>query len=196
MKWNHFFIIAVLLLLIGLAGMMAFNTVIGRQQRVIMAQQAETDRLTAELYWMRIAALPPAYSLPLESYWITSGTGYRTNPMGGTDESMHKGVDLVAAENAPVRAALPGTVTEHWLTPGMHSGRMYYGHTIYGAMVVLDHGDGLFNIYAHLSATYVHEGNWVEAGQMIGRVGDTGVCTGPHLHWEFVVDPIKYLEER
>ena len=196
MKRNSFLIIAVLLFLSGIAGMMAFNTVVGKQRQAIMAQQAETDRLAAEVYWMRIAAIPEEYALPLQQYWITSGTGYRTDPMGGTEESMHKGIDMVAAANAPIYAALSGTVTEHWLTPGMHGGRRYYGHPIYGAMVVIDHGNGLFSLYAHLSTTYVHEHERVEVGQMIGRIGDTGICTGPHLHWELVVDPIKYLEER
>ena len=192
MKWN--LIIVVLLLLLGLAGMMAFNTVIGQQQEQLSAQQIKTDRVTAELYWTRIAALPPAWCQPLEQLWVSSGVGYRMDPMGGIDaeEKLHKGVDYAAAVGTPVKATLAGEVQEHWLPPG---GR-WKGHPVMGGMIVIDHGDGLLSIYGHLSATFIHEGEYVEAGQLIAEVGSTGMSTGSHLHFEVVVDPLRYLEER
>ena len=194
MKWN--LIIVVLLLLLGLAGMMAFNTIIGDQQRVIEAQQVETDRVTAELYWTRIAALPPAWCQPLEQLWISSGTGYRMDPMGGGTEDLHKGVDLAGAIGTPIKAVLSGRVVEHYLTPGIHYGKMYYGDPYLGAKIVLDHGNNLYSIYGHLSDTEVHEGEWIEMGDKIGELGNTGISTGSHLHFEIVVDPLRYLEER
>ena len=196
MKLGIGIIAVVLLLLTAMGGMMNLNTTIGQQQDQLIEQQKETDRLAAHVYWTRISLLPLPYRHPLDRSWVSSGTGYRMNPMGGAEESLHKGKDLVAVENAPVHAALSGVVKEHWLTPGMHNGKRYYGDPILGAKIVIDHGDGLFSIYGHLSATYVHEGDWIEIGKPIGRVGNTGITTGPHLHFEIVVDPIKYLEER
>ena len=117
-------------------------------------------------------------------------------PACGSCHSLEPGVDLVGPIGAPVRAVLAGTVAEHWLVPGWHWGKRYHGHPVYGAMIVLDHGEGLFSIYGHLSATFVHEGDWIEAGQVIGELGNTGISTGPHLHLEIVVDPLRYLEER
>ena len=62
-------------------------------------------------------------------------------------------------------------------------------------MIVIDHGE-FFTVYGHLSATYVHEEDEVEAGQVIVLVGDTGLSTGPHLHFELVINPLKYLKEK
>jgi len=196
MKWNHWIIVVVLLLLISLGGMARFNTTIGQQQAKLEARQEERDLLAAEVYWTRISLRAPPYCQPLEQVRISSGCGYRMDPMGGATENLHKGVDLVGPVGAPIVAALAGTVVEHWLTPGEHWGKMYYGHPVYGCLIVIDHGDGLFTLYGHLSESYVHEGWRVEAGQVIGRLGDTGITTGPHLHFEVVVDPLRYLEER
>lgn len=196
MKTGHWIIAVVLVLLTGLGGMMRQNTTIGQQQENLVDNQVELDRLAAEVYWTRISLLPLPYRHPLDRSWVSSGTGYRMNPMGGAEESLHKGIDLVAAENAPVYTALSGVVKEHWLVPGIHYGKRYYGDPILGAKIVIDHGDGLFSIYGHLSATYVHEGDWIEMGKPIGKVGDTGITTGPHLHFEIVVDPLRYLVER
>jgi len=198
MKWNSFLIIAVLFLLLGLAGMMRFNTVIGDQQRAIDAQQVETDRVTAELYWMRIAALPPAWCQPLDQLWISSGTGFRTDPMGGVDaeEKLHDGIDLAIPEGTPVKTVLAGEVVENYLPPGVHWGKEYYGHSIYGCMIVIEHEKGLLTRYAHLSETLVHEGQWVETGDIIGKSGSTGKSSGPHLHWQVIVSPLKYFKSR
>ena len=105
-------------------------------------------------------------------------------------------MDLAGPIGTPVRAVLAGVVIDHWLVPGMHHGILYHGHAVFGGLVVIDHGDGLFTLYGHLSATCVHEDWYVEAGQVIGELGDTGITTGPHLHFEVVVDPLRYLEER
>ena len=169
---------------------------LGQQQAKLEARQEERDLLAAEVYWTRISLRAPPYCQPLEQVRISSGCGYRMDPMGGATENLHKGVDLVGPVGAPIVAALAGTVVEHWLTPGEHWGKMYYGHPVFGCLIVIDHGDGLFILYGHLSESYVHEGWHVEAGQVIGKLGDTGITTGPHLHFELVVDPLRYLEER
>ena len=127
---------------------------------------------------------------PMDSYWISSGAGYRKDPMGGTAESrLHKGIDLVGPHRALVKAAAAGVVAEHWPAPN----GFYKGHPIYGGLVVIDHLNGTFTLYAHLSTTYVSEGDPVKAGEIIGRQGNTGITTGEHLHFEVVINPLLYL---
>ena len=102
---------------------------------------------------------------------------------------MHTGVDLAAATGTPVQAALAGRV----LLVGAVSG--------YGTTVLLDHGNGLETLYAHLSRADVHEGDWLEQGVQLGAVGMTGAATGPHLHFELrqrgaqlqAIDPTPHL---
>jgi murein DD-endopeptidase MepM/ murein hydrolase activator NlpD len=72
------------------------------------------------------------------------------------------------------------------------------GYGGYGNAVVIDHGGGLATLYAHQSSLAVSNGQKVEKGQVIGYVGCSGFCTGPHLHFEtrergVPVDPMKYL---
>ena len=194
MKINTFMMIAALLLIAGLGGMAGFNTTICRQQAELAEDQIERDQLAAEVYWTRLSLRAPPYSLPLEQAWISSGTGYRMDPMGGGTEELHKGVDLAGPIGIPVRSVLAGRVAEHWLVPGWHWGKEYHGDPFLGGKIVLDHGDGLYSIYGHLSATFVHEDDYVEMGQIIGELGNTGISTGSHLHFELVVDPLRYLE--
>ncbi|MER3456650.1 MAG: peptidase M23, partial [candidate division GAL15 bacterium] len=68
----------------------------------------------------------------------------------------------------------------------------------YGLVVVVDHGDGMETWYGHASSLSVRVGQWVERGQVLGRVGCTGACTGPHVHFEVrfrgqPVNPLRYL---
>lgn len=129
---------------------------------------------------------------PLDKYWISSGSGYRNDPMGGRENSqLHKGIDLVGPNRAPVKAAASGIVAEHWPAPNGY----YSGHPIYGGLIVIDHQNGTFTLYAHLSRTYVGEGDRVEAGQVIGRQGNTGITTGEHLHFEVIVNPLLYISQ-
>jgi murein DD-endopeptidase MepM/ murein hydrolase activator NlpD len=127
---------------------------------------------------------------PMDSYWISSGSGYRDDPMGGKDESqLHKGIDMVGPHHAPIKAASSGVVVEHWPAPNGY----FKGHPMYGGFVVIDHLNGIHTLYAHMSSTYVGEGDRVEAGQVIGRQGDTGISTGEHLHFEVIINPLIYL---
>jgi murein DD-endopeptidase MepM/ murein hydrolase activator NlpD len=127
---------------------------------------------------------------PLDEYRITSRFGYRTDPMGGNSESqLHKGIDLVGPHHAPVKAAADGVVVEHWPAPNGY----YKGHPVYGGLVVIDHLDGTHTLYAHLSRTYVAEGDRVLAGRVIGRQGNSGKSTGEHLHFEIVIDPLTVM---
>jgi murein DD-endopeptidase MepM/ murein hydrolase activator NlpD len=99
---------------------------------------------------------------------------------------MHTGIDIRAERGVPVRAAGPGEV--------LYSGWLRG----YGQVVIVDHGNSLTTVYAHLSSSVVEEGMPVKEGQTIGAVGSSGTATGAHLHFEVRVngdarDPLAYL---
>jgi len=116
---------------------------------------------------------------------LTSRFGTRVHPVFKT-KTVHTGIDIAAPKGTTVRAAGKGDV----LYAGWLRG--------YGQIVILDNGGNFSTVYAHLSRILVSEGQRVSDGQPIGNVGDTGVATGPHLHFEVRVngdarDPLKYL---
>jgi hypothetical protein len=102
----------------------------------------------------------------------SSGFGWRLHPLLGT-WLMHTGEDLAAPEGTPVVAALNGRVVSSGLAGG------------YGLAIEVEHdGPRRRTLYGHLSELYVREGQLVRQGEVIGRVGSTGLSTGPHLHFE------------
>jgi hypothetical protein len=102
----------------------------------------------------------------------TSGFGYRLHPVLGS-WLMHSGKDLAAPEGTPVVAALGGRVVSSGLAGG------------YGLAIEIDHDNPRRRtLYGHLSELYVKDGDRVRQGEVIGRVGSTGLSTGPHLHFE------------
>jgi murein DD-endopeptidase MepM/ murein hydrolase activator NlpD len=139
--------------------------------------------------------MPKPYSLPLEQLWISSGTGYRQDPLGGVDaeEKLHDGIDLAAREGTPVYAVMSGVVVTHYVPP---DGKKWKGHPVYGGMLEIESEPGLLWRFGHLKTTLVHEDDFVKQGQKIGLVGSTGMSTAPHLHLQVIVSPMKYLEER
>ncbi len=130
------------------------------------------------------------FPLPINAP-ITSGVGWRTHPVLG-DRRFHSGTDIGAPEGTPVLAAADGKVTGADSMGG------------YGNAVVIEHNNGTFEtLYGHLSEILVRPGEWVPQGTVIGRVGSTGLSTGPHLHFEtkqltsegwVLVDPGAQLE--
>jgi murein DD-endopeptidase MepM/ murein hydrolase activator NlpD len=129
-------------------------------------------------------------SPPMATYNITSEVGVRKNPMGGEEESFHKGVDLVGPHNSYILAAADGIIYEHYVPPG----GKWKGHPIYGGFIVIDHGNGIFTLYGHMSKTFIRTGDHVKRGQVIGIQGNTGVSTGEHLHFEVIIDPITMIK--
>ncbi|MFW5955164.1 MAG: M23 family metallopeptidase [Rhodothermales bacterium] len=110
---------------------------------------------------------------------LTSPFGYRVSPLLGI-ERYHNGVDIAGVWRAQVVAIADGVVMEHWPPPDGY----YRGHDVYGGMVVIEHENGWRSVYAHLSETRVHTGWDVKAGEVIGRIGNTGKSDGAHLHLE------------
>lgn len=94
------------------------------------------------------------------------------------DEQIHNGVDLASLANSEVPAANSGMV--------VYAGRI----GIYGETVVVDHGQGLSTIYAHLSQIRVSPGNEVTKGQVVGLTGQTGLAAGDHLHFSVMVNGV------
>jgi len=102
-------------------------------------------------------------------------------------KKFHTGIDIGASSGSAIVACGTGTVTK----------AEWYGG--YGNCVVIDHGGGIVSLYGHMSSIGVKAGQKVSAGQQIGKVGSTGVSSGPHLHLEFskngqLVDPLKYVK--
>jgi murein DD-endopeptidase MepM/ murein hydrolase activator NlpD len=139
-----------------------------------------------------------AYGLkaPMRQYVVSSGVGYRINPMGGGGESLHRGIDMVGPPGCEILAAGSGVIVEHWPAPGTRGGdgRVFKGHPVLGGMIVIDHGNGVWTMYGHMSRTYVHTGQRVTTGQVIGRQGATGDATGEHLHFEVIVSPLLFFD--
>ena len=115
-------------------------------------------------------------------------TGWFGEPRGGR---AHTGVDIDGETGDAVYAAGPGTIA--------HAGPAPAGYGGYGLVVIIDHGEGVATVYAHLSRVDVGAGQPVEAGNLVGAVGTTGSTTGSHLHFEVrvdgvLVDPADWIE--
>jgi murein DD-endopeptidase MepM/ murein hydrolase activator NlpD len=124
----------------------------------------------------------PMFVMPTRGVW-TSGFGYRWGVL-------HGGIDIANSIGTPVLAASDGVV----VSAGPYAG--------YGNMVKLRHADGTVTLYGHLSSTLVDIGQRVWAGDQIAKMGNTGNSTGPHLHFEVLlngtdrVDPVGWLAKR
>jgi murein DD-endopeptidase MepM/ murein hydrolase activator NlpD len=117
---------------------------------------------------------------------IASGFGYRIHPVYKTWR-MHTGMDFTAPIGTPIYATGDGVVIK---PKSRMSG--------YGKVVVVDHGYGYKTLYAHCSKIIVRPGQKVKRGQIIGYVGNTGISTGPHVHYEVLkndrpVNPVNYF---
>lgn len=108
---------------------------------------------------------------------VGSGFGFRSDPFTGRS-ALHMGLDFPADVGTPIMAAAGGVV------------QLTETHPAYGQMVEVDHGNGLVTRYAHASKLLVRTGDIVKRGQPIAQVGNTGRSTGPHLHFEVLVDGV------
>lgn len=151
------------------------NFVEPNPEQLVRAQE-ETQRLR-EIF----AAVTPEklwrgrFRIPLDGV-KTGGNFGRRRVLNGRPGSPHGGVDFPAPAGTPVHAAQRGRV--------VLAEPLYFS----GNTVILDHGLGVYTFYGHFSETAVKQGDMVEAGALLGRVGSTGRATGPHLHWGLTVN--------
>ena len=171
---------------------------------VTIAAWKRMDRLMRSIYYsslaldttQRLAENKEEYSSIIPAIWpidrtklknVSSLYGMRNHPTLGIWR-MHEGVDLTAPIGTSVYATGNGTVSQSQVRNG------------YGELIEIDHGFGYKTRYAHLSARFVKPGDKVTRGQVIGEVGNTGVSSGPHLHYEVryresTVNPIHFFNK-
>jgi murein DD-endopeptidase MepM/ murein hydrolase activator NlpD len=122
----------------------------------------------------------------LNFLWPVEGKVIET--FNDSETHRHQGIDIPCPLGTPIKASNSGTV--------IYSNNRVKG---YGNLIILRHSDEFVTVYAHNQVNLVEEGIWVERGQIIAKVGQTGRATGPHLHFEIrrnskAVDPIPYLK--
>ncbi|MDQ6422481.1 peptidoglycan DD-metalloendopeptidase family protein [Paenibacillus sp. LHD-117] len=159
------------------------------QEKLLVALAAKKSKLVAEKNRIKNPYTGGKLGMPIDpSYRVTSNFGTRVHPITGRKHS-HTGIDFGAPSGTPIYAAESGVViiSQVWST--------------YGNCIVIDHGNGLWTLYAHIrnGGLLVDEGDNVKKGQQIAEVGSTGNSTGPHLHFEVrknevPVNPGGYLK--
>ncbi|SDG95210.1 peptidoglycan DD-metalloendopeptidase family protein [Roseospirillum parvum] len=160
------------------------QSVLARDERLKHSVATLNDRIDR---WESLSGLTGwlPLAVPLDEYFITSGFGLRTDPMNGR-KAMHEGLDFGAPLKAKIKVTAPGVVT--------FAG--WKGN--YGRLVEVDHGMGLKTRYGHMSSIAVKVGQKLERGAVVGRLGNSGRSTGPHLHYEVrqddqPVNPMKFI---
>jgi len=131
---------------------------------------------------------PPLPGAELGESFVWPVVAPVSSSYGMRDGRPHRGVDLAANHGDSIRAAMSGKVVVAGTLRG------------YGQTVILEHPYGIRTLYAHCSVLLVTEGQQVKQGQLIAKVGSTGDSTGPHLHFEIMIndrhyDPILYLPD-
>jgi murein DD-endopeptidase MepM/ murein hydrolase activator NlpD len=120
--------------------------------------------------------LPNYFPLSKENFKrLSSAYGYRIHPVHNKIKK-HKGIDLSARKGSGVYASAKGTVAERGYDEG------------YGNYIILQHKKRIRTLYGHLFLAAVKKGDTIQKGQVIGYVGDTGLVTGPHLHFEIWIN--------
>jgi murein DD-endopeptidase MepM/ murein hydrolase activator NlpD len=157
------------------------NEMIRRARLLSFSWREASDTLTQK--YTRLASTPSIQ--PVDGYVSSSFSHERWHPILGRPRP-HLGLDIVAPEGTPIVAAANGRVR--------FVGRL--GE--YGLAIEVDHGNGIVTRYAHTSSVVVRRGQPVKRGDMVGRVGQSGLAVGPHLHYEVLINgsaanPRKYI---
>jgi murein DD-endopeptidase MepM/ murein hydrolase activator NlpD len=148
----------------------------------LLQDQARIDAERAEVNAIIAGYAPERY---FSGPWITPTTGNISDEFGtmrsinGGAYFPHSGLDIANDEGTPIYAAAPGYVAL--------SKELY----LYGNAVIIDHGVGVFSGYNHMTQAVVSTGDYVNQGDLIGYMGETGLVTGPHLHWEAIVQGVR-----
>ncbi len=130
--------------------------------------------VSTKRYIPRVKGVTPAQG------YVSSPYGVRTNPFNSKEKEFHTGMDIAAPKGTFIRAAYDGVVTASAVSSQA------------GNYIRINSDDGITTLYAHNQFLLVKEGDKVMAGQVIATMGETGLATGPHLHFEFIVDGIRY----
>lgn len=152
------------------------------------AAMQRTDLMTvleSRLFEQKIKKMMVPTQTPVVGGVLGSAFGWRIDPITG-GSALHTGLDFPAQPGTPIYSAAGGLVVTQEF------------HPQYGNMVEIDHGNDLISRYAHASKVFVKKGDLIKRGQKIAEVGTTGRSTGPHLHFEVLVqgvpqDPQKFL---
>lgn len=150
-----------------------------------MVQELEEERRRRAAQDARVAASGSYIWPSASSVYVTSPFGTRWHPVYEYYRT-HYGVDIGASYGTDIYAADGGVVTTSTYSSS------------YGNYVMIDHGNGNYTLYAHMSTRLVAEGDIVLQGDVIGLVGSTGVSTGPHIHFEVYeggtrIDPLQFF---
>ncbi|HEY5659485.1 MAG TPA: peptidoglycan DD-metalloendopeptidase family protein [Gaiellaceae bacterium] len=156
------------------------------QEQTLQSEAQAIAAAQAQVRSRLAAAQAPTDSTPSASGLIWPVSGPVVSPFGYRWGRLHAGIDIAVAYGTPIHAAAAGTVVLAGWVDG------------YGNYTCIDHGGGMATCYAHQSSYAVSQGASVAQGQVIGYVGCTGHCFGPHLHFEVringtPVDPLGYL---
>jgi murein DD-endopeptidase MepM/ murein hydrolase activator NlpD len=152
------------------------------RDRLRVAQRSSASRVRRATASFVFPSFRGGYIWPMRGV-ITSGFGRRGFWIGSSN--FHTGLDIASGYGTPIYAAKGGLVQQS-------------GYGFFGLNVWINTGGGVQNIYGHMSRTAVYSGEYVERGQLIGWEGCSGICTGPHLHFEIrvngsPVNPLRYL---
>jgi len=148
----------------------------------VTKKMAVFDKQTLARIRREVKALKATYIAPLKAQPAIAMSdmpihGIISTPFGaqryvnGEPRSPHSGLDIAAPAGTPVKAPLAGKVL---LVADMY---------LNGNTVAIGHGNGLVSVYSHMQSVAVDQGDWLDGGNIIGKVGATGRATGPHLHW-------------
>jgi murein DD-endopeptidase MepM/ murein hydrolase activator NlpD len=152
---------------------------LARIQKESERVRALFDAVSPERYWTGPFVLPVP-GRPISEFG-------KRSVYNGQPRSPHAGTDFAGATGTPIKAPNGGRV--------VLAANLYYS----GNTIILDHGHGLYSYFGHMSAFSAHEGDAVAAGDVVGKVGATGLVTGPHLHWSVRlagarVDPLSLID--
>jgi murein DD-endopeptidase MepM/ murein hydrolase activator NlpD len=169
--------------------LIALNKKIDQLSKQLYVQSKSFDELSKLAsrktdFLASIPAIQPIANKDLRR--MASGFGYRIHPIYKTHK-MHEGIDFTAPTGTPIYATGNGKVVDP------ESGMSGYGN-----FVVIDHGFGYKTLYGHMSRVSVRSGQKIKRGELIGYVGNTGLSSGPHLHYEVIkgerkINPINYF---
>lgn len=164
----------------------------GVAQSKVTPSQKDSDEILRENQSVRIALTEnnsdksywkSGFIEPLDDYRISGQFGGQ-RIINKIPKSPHRGMDMAAPEGTEIKAAADGVVK-------LGGGDFFYS----GNMVIIDHGQSLHTMYAHMKDVKVKKGDFVKQGEVIGTVGKTGRATGPHLHWGASFNNVRFNPE-